>query len=206
MNKKLKAFVDFFKNLPLIFWLVFIFLILLQILILHFAGQPYISKSGKIMLWTSEVVSAENSQQIFDWYTFSHIIHGFLFYWIYKFLFPRQKIWVLALFAICTEMAWEILENSPFIINKYREATIAVGYSGDSILNSVSDVFCAFFGFVFAALNRWKLVFVVLVIFEVMCFVLIRDNLTLNILMLGYPIDIVRSWQSGVVNFGFLGI
>ena len=160
-------------------------------------GQPPICTCGFVRVWQSDVMSAENSQQLSDWYSPSHFIHGLLFYALMWLLFRRQpvRLWVLG--AMLLECAWEILENTPMVINRYREATIALGYSGDSVINSVFDVLFMLLGFVFA----WRLpvwASVVLGLFlEILCAIVIRDNLTLNVLMLLYPLDSILAWQTG---------
>jgi hypothetical protein len=151
----------------------------------------------------------ENSQQISDWYTPSHFIHGILFFafftWLLRTIAPTflsrrtapSSLSLAFLLSVILESAWEILENSPIIINRYREATLAVGYMGDSVLNSVCDIVFMSLGFLFAQrVPVW--VSVVLVIFlELFVGYMIRDNLTFNIIMLLYPIDAIRIWQGG---------
>ncbi len=197
---------SFIKTAPKTFWIALISLLVLQFLILYSIGQPIISKTGQILLWTNDVVSNENSQQIADWYTPSHIIHGFIFFWLLFFVFKKKPLWVLALFAVIIEGVWEILENSPFIIDRYRETTIAVGYYGDSILNSICDNLWMLLGFFVASKLGWKKTLTILIIFELLTLMVIRDNLTLNVIMLLMPIDFIKLWQQGVYNLGFLGI
>jgi len=160
-------------------------------------GQPAICNCGVVRLWQGDVMSAENSQQLSDWYSPSHFIHGLLFYALMWLLFRRQPVRVRVLGAMLLECAWEILENTPMVINRYREATIALGYSGDSVINSVFDVLFMLLGFAFA----WRMplwVSVALGLFlEILCAIVIRDNLTLNVLMLLYPLDSILQWQSG---------
>lgn len=157
--------------------------------------RPPICQCGTIKLWHGDVHSSENSQHLSDWYTFSHVIHGFLFYAAAHFaLRGRARGWGLPL-AVAVEGFWEILENSPIIINRYRDATIALGYSGDSIVNSMADIGWMALGFVLASrLPAWATIALALA-FELGTLALIRDNLTLNVLMLAWPIDAVRTWQ-----------
>ena len=177
------------------YWLISAAMVVLLIVIFVAMGRPPICECGTISLWHGAVNSPENSQQISDWYSFSHIIHGFIFYGAGA-LFLRKYpkgVWLIA--AIFLEGAWEILENSPIIINRYREATMAFGYSGDSILNSVSDVMMMTAGFFIASrLPVWGTV-ALAIIFELFTLYTIRDNLTLNVLMLVSPIEAVKEWQ-----------
>ncbi|MDB5677692.1 DUF2585 domain-containing protein [Sphingomonas bacterium] len=159
--------------------------------------RPPICPCGSVKLWTGAVWSAENSQQISDWYSLSHIIHGFLFYGAAWLILPgRARLWALPL-AVVIEGSWELLENSPIIIDRYRAATAAVGYSGDSILNSMSDIGMMVIGFALARrIPVWSTVAIAL-FFELLALAAIRDNLTLNVLMLTYPVDAIRVWQAG---------
>lgn len=160
-------------------------------------GRPPFCPCGHIALWAGDPNSPENSQQLSDWYSLSHIIHGFLFYGLLWSVLPgRLRLWALPV-AVLIEGGWELLENSPIIIDRYRAATIAVGYSGDSILNSMSDIVMMSIGFAIARrLPVWATV-ALAIFFELLALAVIRDNLTLNVLMLVHPIDAIRVWQGG---------
>lgn len=160
-------------------------------------GRIPICDCGYVLLWTPAHDVAGSSQHIADWYTPSHIIHGMLFYWILWLLFRQRTVGERALAAIFLEAAWEIAENSPWIINRYREATIAVGYTGDSVLNSVFDIIWMLSGFWLAHRLPWRWTLALGVAFELVALAVIRDNLTLNVLMLLWPVESIRSWQAG---------
>lgn len=172
-------------------------LIAVTAVILLAMGRVPICTCGTVKLWTSDVLSADNSQHIADWYTPSHIIHGFLFFGLTWLVARRLPLGARALLAIVIEAAWEIAENSPMIIDRYREATIALGYTGDSVLNSVFDIGFMLVGFFFAARAPVWLTVALAIFFELFTGWLIRDNLTLNVLMLLHPVDSIRAWQSG---------
>lgn len=162
-------------------------------------GRVWVSKTGRLMLWNGVVASPENSQQVTDWYSFSHVIHGIAFYGVLH-LLGRRPGWPLGrrlVIAVAIEAAWEVFENTPFTIERYRKATIALDYYGDSILNSVCDILCCVVGFVLAwKLPVWGSVAVV-VLNEAFVGYMIRDNLTLNIIMLIRPIEAIKRWQNG---------
>lgn len=167
---------------------------------LFFLGQPWIAESGIIKLWEGDVLSSGMSQHLFDWYTFSHIIHGFIFYGVLKLLFPKMHVLTRLLIAMGIEVGWEIAENTPYVINAYREQALAQGYTGDSIINSFFDLLSMIFGFFFALrMPVWLTVFMA-VLFEFAVGAVIRDNLTLNILNFIYQFDFIHNWQSGMMK------
>ena len=160
-------------------------------------GRVVECRCGYVKLWHGVVKSSENSQHLTDWYTFSHVIHGIGFYFVLWLAGRRAPVRVRFLAAVFLEAAWEVFENTPFVIDRYRTATIALDYYGDSIVNSVSDIAAMMVGFGLARrLPPWASV-VLVVALELFVLVMIRDNLTLNILMLLHPIDAIRRWQSG---------
>jgi hypothetical protein len=161
-------------------------------------GRNILSPSGAIMLWVGDPMSPEGSQQIADWYIFSHVIHGFLFFGLLWLVARRLPFgWRLAI-ATLIEAAWEITENSQFVIERYRSTTASTEYNGDSVLNVVCDLIAMAIGFFAASrLPVWATVALILA-FEVMTMWVIRDGLALNILMLFYPVDAVRDWQQAL--------
>jgi len=166
-------------------------------LILHAMGQPLICRCGTVKLWQGDVMSAENSQQLADWYSPSHLIHGLLFYGLLWLLARRRPLGLRAVTALLIEAGWEILENSPIIIDRYREATISLGYRGDSVINSVSDIIFMLIGFALAARLPVAVSIALAILLELVVGYMIRDNLTLNIIMLIWPLEAIRTWQAG---------
>lgn len=165
-------------------------------------GRPPICPCGTVKLWWGVVQSSENSQQLSDWYSASHLIHGLLFYFLAHLLWRRWRVfgglparWALPI-AVAFEGFWELLENSPIIIQRYREVTVSWGYAGDSIVNSLSDVGFMIVGFLLASrLPAWVSVGLAVAL-ELFTLAMIRDNLTLNVLMLVWPIPAIANWQA----------
>jgi hypothetical protein len=160
-------------------------------------GRTLTYHNGPIRPWVSEVHSDQNSQQISDFYTFSHIIHGAVFYGMTHLAMGPASIGLRAAVALAIEATWESYENTDTVINRYRSATIALGYYGDSVLNSMSDILACMLGFLLASRLRWWWTLSWVVAMEVIVAILIRDNLTLNIIMLIWPIEAIKRWQSG---------
>lgn len=172
-------------------------LIALQAVVLYILGQPAICECGYVKVWEGVVLSSGNSQHLTDWYTSSHIIHGFLFYLGLWYFFPRMSFGRRLLWALGIEVAWEIIENTPVVIQHYREQALAQGYTGDSILNSVLDTLAMVLGFIMAwRMPVWSVV-AVGVGLELFVLYSIRDNLALNVLNLVHQFPAISVWQAG---------
>jgi Protein of unknown function (DUF2585) len=179
-----------------VYWLIAAALIIACALILLTMGREPICKCGYVKLWHGVVMSSENSQHISDWYTPSHLIHGFIFYGILWFIGRHWPLGLRLCLAIVVEGGWEIFENTDFIISRYREATISLDYYGDSVLNSTSDILFMVGGFLAAARFPVWLTVALAIAFELFTGYMIRDNLTLNIIMLIWPLDVIKEWQA----------
>ena len=160
------------------------------------SGRSPLGPDGRFGWWEGDVWSSANSQRVADAYSFSHLIHGMLFYGFLWLVARRAPVRARFLAALLLEAGWELLENSPLIIDRYRTATISVGYVGDSVLNSVCDVGMMALGFLIARLARLWLVVALILAMELGCLWRVRDNLTLNVLMLVHPVPAVKAWQS----------
>ena len=170
--------------------------------ILLVMGRTPICTCGTVKLWWGPVQSAENSQHLIDWYSPSHLIHGLLFYAFAHLLWRRWKLlggkparWALPI-AVAFEAFWELLENSPLIIDRYRAVTVSWGYEGDSVINSLSDIGFMGLGFWLASRLPVRASVTLAIALELFTLWAIRDNLTLNVLMLVWPVEAIRQWQA----------
>ncbi len=178
-------------------WIAFAVLTIVALTgVIEFAmGRLPLGPDGRFGFWEGNIWSIEQSQRMADPYSLSHIVHGVLFFgmlWLVARRLPLGQRFVL---AVLLEAGWEVLENSPIVIDRYRAVTIALGYEGDSILNSTSDVVMMSLGFLTASRVRWWLSVAAVVAIEVGCLVWVRDNLTLNIVMLVHPVEAIKAWQ-----------
>jgi hypothetical protein len=164
-------------------------------IVLRVEGRLWLCACGYIRVWSGQVCSANNSQQFLDPYSFTHLLHGFLFFWLVAWLCSRLGGgWQLAL-AVALEACWEIFENTNFIIDRYRSETAALGYNGDTVFNSCGDILCCLTGFIVARRLGLRRSLIVFALLEVVLIVWIRDSLLLEIVMLVVPIDALRAWQ-----------
>ena len=172
-------------------------LLLIAVVYLRWQGRVWWCQCGEWYPISFHVNSQHNSQHLFDAYTLSHILHGILFFgllWLFR---GRLSLGIRAATAAGIEIAWEMMENSPLIIGRYRDATISLGYTGDSIANSVGDIAGFVLGFYLTRkLGLWWSIAIFFTV-ELLMLWSIRDNLALNVLMLLWPIDAIRRWQSG---------
>jgi len=170
--------------------------VLLMGLLLWLEGRRFFCACGEIRVWSGDVCSSSNSQQLFDPYSFTHILHGFVLFWLIALLLRGRlsKSWQFVL-AIALEAAWELVENTHFVIDRYRAETAALGYQGDTIINSFGDLACAVAGFLVARQLglRWSIVAFILV--EALLTIWIHDSLILQLLMLSHPVEGIKLWQ-----------
>lgn len=176
-------------------WSAFALLLTAAMYQLHAQGRQWWCVCSRFSLWEGDIWSSHCSQHVFDPYSFTHVLHGVVFCWLAALAFPRVtlpwRLWI----ATAIETLWEIIENTSFVIRRYREVTIGLGYEGDSIINSMSDIGCCALGFIVAQYLGFRRSLIFFVVVELLLLVFIRDNLTLNVLMLLYPIEAIKTWQ-----------
>jgi hypothetical protein len=176
-------------------WLALAAIMVAAVLQLRRQGRLWSCACGRVLLWSGDAWSADNSQHLFDPYSFTHVLHGFLFCGLLAWLLPRlSAVWQLTL-ASAIEAVWEVLENSAFIINRYRENTLALGYTGDTIINSFGDMLACGVGFMLARRLGLRRTLLIFLLTEIALLIWIRDSLILEILMLIHPVDAIKAWQ-----------
>ena len=169
--------------------------LLLTTFLLRSEGRLWICSCGEFLIWAGRVCSANNSQQFLDPYSFTHVLHGFLYFWLIVLILPRlTPAWRLWL-AVAVGSMWEVFENSNFIIQRYRADTASLGYHGDTIVNSFGDILCAVAGFMIAQRLGLRRSLVLFLVIELVLLVWIRDSLLLEVVMLVHPIDAIKAWQ-----------
>ena len=177
-------------------WLAMVVVLIGVALLLRSQGRLWACSCGYLLLWSSDPRSSDNSQHLLDPYSFTHLLHGFLLCGLLALTVPRQSaVWRLWL-AVSIEAVWEVIENSEFVIRRYRQETAALGYHGDTIVNSLGDILVCGLGFVLAQHLGFRRTFALFVLTEVALAISIRDNLTLNIVMLIHPIEAIKEWQA----------
>ena len=182
------------KNWP---WLAAVAVVAAAALELRRQGRLWVCDCGRVLPWVSDAWSPETSQQLFDPYTFTHVLHGFLFCGVLALVLPRAGWRLRLLLAVTAEALWEVVENTDFVINRYREATAALGYTGDTVLNSLGDITACAAGFLLARKLGALRTLLVFLLTEVVLLLWIRDSLLLNIVLLVYPSEKLRAWQAG---------
>lgn len=160
-------------------------------------GRTPAYRHGPVRLWVSDVQSDQTSQQVADPYTFTHVLHGAVFYGLTRAAFGPSRFAVRAIAGLALESAWEALENTDMVIDRYRAATVSLGYHGDSVLNSMADIVACAIGFLLAWRMPTRATVAGVLVVELVLAIWIRDNLTLNVLMLLHPVQAVRTWQMG---------
>ena len=176
-------------------WIAIGAIILTAIVVLNMQGRVWWCQASDYSPWAWNIWSPHNSQHLIDPYSFTHVLHGILEFWILGLIFRKMPLAWRFVLAIFIESAWEILENTNYMINRYREETISLDYFGDSITNSIADIACCALGFLIAyKLRFWKSL-AVFVATEVILLLTIRDSLIINIIMLIYPLEAIKAWQ-----------
>ena len=178
-------------------WIAILAVMVTVIVVENIQGHVWWCKAGDYVPWSWDIWTMHNSQHFVDPYSFTHILHGVLEFWLIGLVFRRVPLAWRLLIAVMIESSWEIAENSTYVINRYREVTISLDYFGDSIINSMSDIVCCATGFVIAyELRFWKSLALFLATESVLIY-WIHDSLLINIVMLIYPIEAIKVWQMG---------
>jgi uncharacterized protein DUF2585 len=181
------------EKLWLGFGLVAIFVV--AALLMRLEGRFWICACGSVRFWISDTCSSDNSQHFLDPYAFTHVLHGFAFYWLVASVVPRLRSNWQLLLAIALEAAWEVFENTNFVIERYRSVTAALGYTGDTVVNSLGDILCCLVGFLIAQRLGFRRAVLAFLALELVLILWIRDSLLLEIVMLTVPIDAIKTWQ-----------
>lgn len=176
-------------------WPGLLAILIVAALMLRWEGRLWICACGSVKFWIGNTCSSDNSQHFLDPYSFTHILHGFAFYWLVALVIPRVKSHWQLLLATGLEAAWEIFENTNFVIERYRTATAALGYTGDTVINAIGDILCCLVGFLIARWLGWRRAILVFVGLELVLILWIKDSLLLEILMLTIPIEAIKGWQ-----------
>ena len=177
--------------------LVIAAILAVTVILLRSQGRLWRHDCGRILVWVGDAWSSHTSQHLFDPYSFTHVLHGLAFCGLLALLVPQWSFRWRLCSAVALESVWEVFENSAFVINRYRAATVSLGYQGDSIVNSLGDITACALGFVIAWRLGWRRSAVVFLVTEVVLLLWIRDSLLLNVVMLLYPIEAIKIWQLG---------
>jgi hypothetical protein len=178
-------------------WLVLAGVLVIAALALRIQGRLWICKCGYVAFWCGDINSSGASQHLFDPYTFTHVIHGFLFLGLVYLLWPRLEASWKIVVAIALEALWEVIENSTIVIERYRSQTISLGYTGDTIVNTFGDLIACIVGALVARRLGAARTIALTIVIELVLLFTVRDNLLLNIIMLFYPSEAIRQWQMG---------
>jgi len=181
------------ERLWLVLGLVAIFVV--TALLMRMLGRLWICACGTVRFWVNNTCSSDNSQHLLDPYAFTHVLHGFAFYWLVSLILPRLKTNWQLLIAIALEAAWEVFENTNFVIDRYRSVTAALGYTGDTVVNSLGDILCCLIGFLIAQRLGFRRAVIAFLALELVLLLWIRDSLLLEIVMLTFPIEAIKAWQ-----------
>jgi Protein of unknown function (DUF2585) len=171
-------------------------IVVLMSVLLRAQGRLFICACGQVQIWTSDTCSSDNSQHLFDPYSFTHVLHGVMFFWLIALLFRRMAPGRQLLLALLLEAVWEVFENSSFVIDRYRTATAALGYQGDTVVNSIGDLLCALLGYLIARQLGIRRSIILFLLVELILILWIHDSLLLQILMLVRPVEAIKLWQA----------